>query len=162
PAFFISASKGIPQAASLEIVNHEREPLALELPRSAPLGARLETLEPGQRFRLSVNVPADAPAGRKSERLELKTSNPRKPALLIGLNTIVHERVYTFPDTLDLGAGGSQTLMVYQTGGSDFKVETRTDVPGLTVNAERGPQGDRVQLSVALAETAQRSAVHGT
>jgi hypothetical protein len=159
PAFFIATTKGTAKSSSLEIVNRESAPVTLELPPGAPFDAKLETVEPGRRFRLSVSVPENAQAGRMSQRLELKTSSARSPVLRIAVNTMVRERVYTFPDSVDLGAGGAQTLMVYQTGGHDFAVETRTDVPGLSVAAERGPQGDRVQLTI---DAAQPGPVHGT
>ena len=158
PAFFISTSRGAAKSASLEIVNREKTALALQVPaKAAALGARLETLEPGKRFRLTVDVPADAPPGRRSDRIELATSSARKPVLFVGLNTLVRERVYTFPESVDLGrlSGGPgaetrQTLMAYQTGGRDFRVEASSDIPGLTVRAEPGPQGDRVQLTIGV------------
>jgi hypothetical protein len=84
--------------------------------------------------------------------------------LSIAANSYLHERVYTFPDVVDLSAlrlGDmhmnpdllrvvSQTLMVYQWGGSDFKVNFRTDLPVLDLKAERGPKGDRYQTTITL------------
>jgi len=170
PAFFISTSKGTAKSASLEIVNRESTPLALQVPaKAAAQGARLETVEPGKRYRITVDLPAAAPAGRRSDRIELETSSARTPTLLIGLNTLVRERVYTFPEGVDLGssargaAGGDQTLMVYQTGGKDFRVQASSDVPGLTLRAEPGPQGDRVQLTIGLDRTrAKAGPIAGT
>ena len=40
--------------------------------------------------------------------------------------------------------------MVYQTGGRDFFVKSGSTVPGLELAAERGPQGDRVQITASL------------
>ena len=40
--------------------------------------------------------------------------------------------------------------MVYQSGGSEFRVNVRSDLPALTVRAERGPKGDRYQLTLTL------------
>jgi hypothetical protein len=37
-----------------------------------------------------------------------------------------------------------------QEGGTDFKVQLSTDVPGLSLKSERGPQGDRYQAEVSL------------
>ena len=46
--------------------------------------------------------------------------------------------------------GLSQTLMIYQAGGRDFRVTPSTNVPALEVTSQRGPRGDRVQLTVSL------------
>ena len=167
PAFFISTSKGAAKSASLEIVNREEAPLALEAPAGAPFPATLETLEAGKRFRLTVTVPPTATPGRLNQRLELRTSSQRQPVLYVGLNSIVRERVYTFPDAVDFGRvhggrPGGQTLMVYQSGGKGFNVEPRSDIPGLAIAAEPGPQGDRVQLTLTLPADAKPGPVKGT
>jgi hypothetical protein len=79
-------------------------------------------------------------------------------------NTYLHERVYTFPDEVDLGAlryedvqrnpgllqAAGQTLMIYQEGGSDFQVNLKTDLPALNLKWERGPKGDRYQVTATL------------
>jgi hypothetical protein len=170
PAFFIATSKGVAKSASLEIVNREQAPLTLQVPPGAPYAPVLETLDPGKRYRLTVTVPADAPPGRKAQRLELRTSSERRPTLFVGLNSVVRERVYTFPDSVDLGlvhrdrrgGGNSQTLMVYQSAGERFRVDASTDVPGLAIDADPGPKGDRVQVTVSVTPGAQPGPVKGT
>ena len=170
PAFFIATSKGVAKSASLELVNRETAPLTLEVPMGAPYSPRLETLEPGKRYRLTVTVPADAPPGRKAQRLELKTTSERRPTLFLGLNSVVRERVYTFPDAVDLGqvhrdqprGSPSQTLMVYQAGGSGFRVEPTSDIPGLAIDADPGPKGDRVELRVSVTKDARPGPMKGT
>jgi len=106
----------------------------------------------------------DGPSGRKTEPIIVETSSEELPALEIAANTFLHERVYTFPDSVDLGAIPvsqirnnpgllsmlAQTLMVYQEGGSDFRATLRSDLPGLTLKWERGPKGDRYQTTIAL------------
>jgi hypothetical protein len=157
PAFFIATSKGIAKSASLEIVNREEKPLELHVPSDSLYPLKLETIEPGRRFRLTVDVPATANPGRQKQRLDLKTSSTRKPVLFVGLHSVVRDRVYTFPDTVDFGLvhlggpGDAQTLMVYQSGGKGFQVKGRSDIPGLDIKAEPGPQGDRVQLTLSMA-----------
>ena len=47
-------------------------------------------------------------------------------------------------------AGVAQTLMVYQVDGTDFQIRLDTDVPGLHLKSERGPAGDRHQITVQL------------
>jgi hypothetical protein len=167
PAFFISTSKGTPKSASLEIVNREDKPVELQVPADSLYPLQLETLEPGRRFRLTVNVPATAAPGRQKQRLELKTSSARKPVLFVGLHSVVRERVYTFPEVVDFGLvhpGGprdAQTLMVYQSGGKAFQVKARSDIPGLDIKAEPGPQGDRVQLTLSMAPGAKPGPLSG-
>ena len=157
PAFFISTPRGVARSASLEIVSREGAPLALDVVKQ-PEGyaVALEPLEPGRRYRLTLTVPADAPAGRRKDRVQLKTSSQARPAIFIEVNTVVRDRVYAFPDAVDFGhvhpgSGAAQTLMVYQTGGRSFSVQASSDVPGLRVAVEPGPQGDRVQLTLTLA-----------
>lgn len=163
PAFFISTPKGVAKTESLEIVNHEKQPLTLTL-KPAPAAmyqAKLETLEAGRRFKLSVTVPASAPAGRISERLELASSSVARPLLPVGLNVIVRERVHTFPDAVDFGtlrrgelgaasAANTQTLMVYQTDGKALQVKASSSVPGLQLSVEHSKQGDRAQVTASL------------
>src|SRR6185503_8052578 len=80
------------------------------------------------------------------------------------------ERIYTFPEVVQLGAlpmslietnpgaveQSAQTLMVYQQGGTDFQVKLHTDVPALDLRGERGPKGDRYQVTVSLIRDAVR------
>jgi hypothetical protein len=70
-----------------------------------------------------------------------------------------------FPESVDLGAlrlddirrnpelvnSAAQILMIYRKGTADFQVKVTTDVPELAVKAERGPLGDRYQITVHLA-----------
>jgi hypothetical protein len=84
--------------------------------------------------------------------------------LTIVANTLLRERVYSFPDAVDFGTIRlsdidrapqllprlAQTLMVYQFGGTDFNVSLRTDLSQLAFRSERGPQGDRYQNTLTL------------
>jgi hypothetical protein len=125
---------------------------------------KLETLDEGRRYRLTLLLNPDGPAGRHSESIVLKTSSRREPTITVAANTYLRERVYTFPDAVDLGTVRltdvdrdpnllerlAQTLMVYQFGGSDFSVSVRSDLPELDLSSERGPQRDRFQTTVRL------------
>jgi hypothetical protein len=163
-AFFVSTARGSAKSAELEIISHEDEALGLWITHApTALGVRLESIEAGRRYRLSLRVPSDAAAGRAIDRIELRTSSDLKPVLRIAVNTVVRERVHTFPDVVDLGTLRrreaprpelAQTLMVYQTGGHDFNVEASTDVPGLRLQSQPGPTGDRVQVTVWCAQPA--------
>jgi hypothetical protein len=99
------------------------------------------------------------------------------PHLRIEANTLLRERVHTYPDAVDLGSIPistirrsadalqqlAQTVMVYQAGGRDFRISAATDVPGLAIRAAAGPQGDRHQLTLTLdADQAKVGPIRGT
>ena len=166
PAFFVAGLRGKEMSASVEIINHELQPLhivKIEHPTDR-FTTVLETLQPGQRYRLTLILKPDGPGGRKTEPITVATSSDAQPTLEITANTFLHERVYTFPDAVDLGAIPisqiqknpgllsmlAQTLMLYQEGGSDFRAALRTDLPGLKLKWERGPKGDRYQTTIGL------------
>jgi hypothetical protein len=166
PAFFLAGRRGEAREASLEIVNHDPEPLVIDVVGHATdrFTTRLDTVEPGERFRLTLLLRPDGPGGPHTEPIVLRTSNPREPTVTVMANTILRERVYTFPETLDLGTlslrriqqDGSilklatQTLMVYQLGGTDFRTVVRASLPQLQISSERGPMGDRYQNTITL------------
>jgi hypothetical protein len=83
--------------------------------------------------------------------------------LRVQANTYVRTRVYNFPDTVDMGAlpykiatdaktvqSLSQTLMVYRPNTRDFKVEATVNLDFVSLESERGPDGDRYQLTLTL------------
>jgi len=166
PAFFVSSLRGEGASASLEIINHEAEPLRITgiEHQSERFTTALETVEPGQRYKLTLLLKPDGPGGRKTEPISVATSSHVQPALEITANTFLHERVYTFPDSVDLGGIPisqirknpgllsmlAQTLMVYQEGGCDFRATLRSDLPMLNLKWERGPKGDRYQATISL------------
>ena len=166
PAFFVAGLRGKEMSASVEIINHEPQPLRIikiEHPTDG-FTTVLETLQPGQRYKLTLILKPDGPSGRKTEPISVATSSDAQPTLEIIANTFLHERVYTFPDSIDLGAIPisqirknpgllsmlAQTLMVYQEGGSDFRATVRADLPELKLKWERGPKGDRYQTTIAF------------
>jgi len=70
------------------------------------------------------------------------------------------EDLKAHPDLLQRTA---QTLMVYQSGGADFQVKLRTDLPVLDLKSERGPKGDRYQSTVTLiGEKLQAGPIEGS
>ena len=104
------------------------------------------------------------PAGRQRTTILVRTSSPTTPVLRITAYTSLRERVYTFPEAVDVGVlrladiqahpdllrRTAQTLMVYQVGGSNFQVSARTDLPMLDLASERGLAGDRYQITATL------------
>jgi hypothetical protein len=166
PALFLSATRGESSRQSIELVNHEATPLAITdvVHTSDHFTTRIDAIEAGRRFRLTLQSKPDAPAGRHSDRIILKTSSPTTPTLAVQANTLIHDRVYTFPDSVDMGALPltqvranpamlktlAQRLMVYSAGATDFAVRATTDVPGLRLSAERSAAGDRWQITATL------------
>jgi hypothetical protein len=165
-AFFVTGGRQTPAHASIEIVNHQKAPLritSLEYPRER-FDARLESIDAGSRYRLTITLRTDAAAGVREDVIQLHADDGR--VLRVAANTRLRERVYTFPDDVDLGTiphslldddGGdlpAQTLMVYQVGGGDFQARFTTDIKGLAIAAERGPKGDRWQATVTLERSA--------
>jgi len=165
-AFFVTGDRQTPAHASIEIVNHQDAPLRitrLEYPRER-FDARLESVEEGRRYRLSIALRTNTTAGVRRDVIQLHSDDGR--VLRVAANTRLRERVYTFPAEVDLGTiphslldddgGGppAQTLMVYQVGGGDFQARFTTDVKGLAIATERGPNGDRWQATVTLERSA--------
>jgi len=166
PAVYLAMLLGQPMEGSVDLINHETAPF--EVLGIAGAGARLktrvQTLQAGRRYRLLVSVKGEAPLGKRSDTLMVRTSSPTTPLVKITVTTYVHDTVYTFPDSVDLGdlplsaiqgdpgllQRSAQTLMVYQEGGTQFKVSLSTNVPGLILQSEPGPAGDRWQITIAV------------
>jgi hypothetical protein len=171
-AFFVTGDRQTPARASIEIVNHQEAPLRitrLEYPTDR-FDARVEPVEAGRRYRLSITLRTDAAAGVREDVIQLHADDGR--ILRVAANTRLRERVYTFPAEVDLGTiphslldgdGGlpAQTLMIYQVGGGDFQARFTTDVKGLAITAERGPKGDRWQATVTLERSAAAGPIQG-
>ncbi len=165
-AFFVTTQRGRSEEQSIEIIGHEQEPLAiLKVDHSADrFTTRLETMEPGKRYRLTLAIKPDGPGGKYTEIIKLHTSSSAVPILEIPANTNLRERVHTFPDLIDLGSlpmsllvmdplaatRSAQTLVLYQEGGSNLQAEFSTDLPMVRVVAERNWKGDRYQATVVL------------
>jgi Protein of unknown function (DUF1573) len=160
PAFFVAGQRGQGNQAAIEIVNHESEPLRIEkIEHPADrFTTQVEVLKLGQHYRLTLALKPDGPRGRAAGTILIRTSSRRMPVLKVGANTYLYERVHAFPDVVDLGtwraaeaSGAAVTLMVHQEGGSDFKAHLSSDIPGLSLKAERGPKKDRYQVEITLA-----------
>jgi hypothetical protein len=166
PALFAATQRGEPRQVFVDIINHEADPLVIEaLEHSTErFTTRLETVEAGRRYRLHLNLNPSGPAGKHKENIRIRMAGKRHAALTIPAYTNLRERVYTFPDAVDLGrlrladvearpdmlTQTAQTLMVYRPGQSDFEVKMRTDLPEIHLQWERGPHGDRYQARVML------------
>ena len=159
PAFYVAGLRGLGGQRAIEIVNHESDPLRIEkMDHSTErFTTKLETLQAGQRYRLTLMLNPQGPGGKAVDTIVLRTSSKRIPVLKIDANTYLYERVRTFPDIVDLGTlpvdestRAALTLMIYQEGGSDFQAKLSTDVPALRLKWERGPKGDRYQATITF------------
>jgi hypothetical protein len=164
-AFFVATQRGVAKEATLDLVSHEPDAVDIRavVHDSTRFTTRVEAIDPGRRYRLHLRLAGEGPAGKRTEPITVSTSSARSPSVQILANTHVYERVHTFPDAVDmgaltqaelrspaLGARRAQTLMVYQAGGTDLRVDAEVDVPGLVLHGERGPAGDRVQITVGV------------
>ena len=166
PAFFVATGRGHPKQASLQIVNHDTQPLAISGIdcSSKRFSLHLQTNQVGQLYTLFLELSGKGATGRMAQPITLHTSNKKEPVVLIGANTYIYERVHTFPDELDFGTLDSaaantnqtyrktltQVLVVYQDGGTNFQVTASTDLPFLTTQAEPSATGKQVQIEVGL------------
>ncbi len=166
PIFIVAGQRGANRQAAIDIINHEAEPLLLESIKhpEGRFSTELRTIDAGQRYRIILTLNPDGPGGKKTETILVRTSSPTMPVLSIVAHTYLRERVYTFPDAVDLGTlrlpdikanphllqQTAQTLMVYQSGGEDFRIKLHTDLPFLELKTVRGPMGDRYQNTVNL------------
>jgi hypothetical protein len=164
PAFFVSVQRGKTNEASLQLINHEPTPLqilAIEH-TSSRFTTRLLANEPGQRYTLTLALRGEGHSGPLAEKIRLRTSSLRQPILTIGANTLVKERVYTFPQDVDFKSVDltelrkkpaltnlvTQTLMVYQQGGTNFDLTAKISLPFLHVEAEPARSHDRWQITI--------------
>jgi len=166
PAFFVSTGRGKSKETSIQLINHDKEPLeitGIECP-STRFSLRLETNQLGERYTLFLKLKGEGKTGRASDPITLHTSNKKEPVLLIGANTFIHGRVHTFPEDLDFGTIDAarvrtndalrktltQVLMVYQDAGTNFQVTAKTDLPFLHILEQPSKTGEQVQIELAL------------
>ena len=167
PAFFVSTQRGEHKTTSIEIKNHQPDPLDISnvIYSGSRFTTKLETLEEGQHYRLSLTLKGDGPAGRQSEPITLVTSSRERPFLELQAHTNINERVYTFPPALDFETinvaalkarpemvrSFSVELTVYQKGGTNFQVYfVQTDVPFLRLTTFQGDRKDRFGIQVEI------------
>lgn len=164
PVFYLAGHNGETASQSIEVVNNEPQPLTLALASTPPEGMKLtiDPVEPGRRYRVTLHLLAHGPIGERTDTFMLSTGLETGPRLSLRAQTRRRARVYTFPESVDLGAirlrelkadrlRFAQTLMIYQRGGRSFEATARSSSPSISVTLSRGPQGDRYQATVAYA-----------
>jgi hypothetical protein len=165
PVFFVATHRGEDKQASIDIINHRTQPLNILRVESQSnrFDVDLETLSPGQKYRLTLSLRGSAPAGKETGPIRLITDEASGNDMTIQANTLIRERIYTFPESIDMGslpidmlkdqsavAQLAQTLMVYRLGTEDFRITASTDLDSIQLQSERGPMGDRFELTVTL------------
>lgn len=157
------AAKGQSRMGTLELINHEPEPLRIlgvEHPTDR-FTSRLETIEDGRRYRLVLALRPDGPLGRGQQVLRITTSSKTSPVLEIPVGTRLTEKVYTSVTALDLGIlrlaelrNGPEVQVeefaVFQTGGTDFRITHSTDLKMLHLTSDRDPRGGYYVIHIAL------------
>jgi Protein of unknown function (DUF1573) len=166
PIFFLSTLRGQEKTASLEIINHEPDSLeirSVENPSSRFI-PKLETLEAGRRYRLSLTMTGNGTAGRAADTVTLVTSSRSQPFLEIRANTMLNERVHSFPDAIDFGPisaaylkahpeelqAMAKRVMIYQEEGKNFQVSATTDVPFLITSTSQAQLKDRYEVRLSV------------
>jgi hypothetical protein len=164
PAFFVSVQRGQTNHASVQLINHEETPmqiLGIEH-TSTRFKTHLATNEPGQRYTLTLTLRGDGQSGHVGERIVVRTSSRKQPVVRIAANTLIKERVNTFPPEVDFKSVDAtalrqrpelvdlvtQTLMVYQHGGTNFALTAKISLPFLQVDAEPAKTRDRWQITI--------------
>jgi len=166
PIFFVSTLRGQDKTASIEIINHEPDPFDIENVENpcSRATAKLETIDPGRRYRLSLTMNGNGAAGRAADTIMLTTSSRAHPFLQIRANTNLNERVHAFPDTIDFGEISARVLRanpnlvgelmqrvtIYQEGGKEFKISAATDVPFLGVATSQEQLKDRFEVRLSV------------
>lgn len=165
PAFYVVTNQGKNKSASIEIINHRDRPLniARAFSNSDRFTTKLETITPGEHYRLELLLDGSAATGEKSEKILLQTDESSNEGMYIQANTIIREQVFTAPNIIDMGAlpmhvatdataaeSLAQILMVYRPDTTDFEIKASVSLDYITIKSERGPDGDRYQLTLTL------------
>lgn len=179
PVLRVAAPRGRSSRGSVEIINLEAAPFRiLRIDHSGDrFTTRVETIEPGRRYRLVLTLKPDGPGGENTETLLLHTSSPTTPTLRVIAHTALLERVFATPGRVELGSLSLAAIRanpdllrrfkpivtVHQIGGADFQVEARTDLPFLVLRLTRAAEGNRYRITISLtAEKLRRGTIQGS
>ena len=166
-AFYVATTRGESKTVTIDVINHEDEPLKLLGVDSTSTRFKVstETVVDGKHYRLNLTMSGDGAPNPVAEKIVVATNSKRQPTLSILANTLIKERVYTFPNEVDFGALPlsdvkntprlaetlSQTLMIYRNKGTnDFEVTAVTDLPFVKLVIEPSDKKDRFKITAAL------------
>jgi hypothetical protein len=162
-----------------EIINHEPDPFEIMGVEntSRRFAVETETLEPAWRYRLSLTMKGDGPAGRMADTLTVVTTSRAHPFIEVQANANLNERVHAFPRCDWLrehqhrlteirlsGSGGFLSkLDGVSGGGKDFRVIAQTHLPFLQLSTFQADLKDRYGIRLTLLpENLKSEAVIGT
>ena len=147
-------------------MNHLERPLTIQggTTTNERYATGLATVEPGQRYRLVLAMTGRGASGRQTDTIALQTDDAAMPVVSVPARTLLRERVYTFPESVDFGQVGAASpqgerpvetaLMIYQKNGEDFQIQVASDLPFLEIRPEKSTTyGDRWQILCSLDPT---------
>ena len=153
------------------VINHQDRPLALlgAASDNANFHVRTETLEAGQRYRLTLALDPATPPGRDSAIITVRTDSPEYRTLTILGRAFVDDIVSTSLskidfsqvsyDHLDMQGVGDKIVLVRKYRGTDFQVlKATTDVPCIDVEVVPQKRGESFLVNVSIVK---RRAPHG-
>ena len=161
---YLSLFKGESAAQTVTIINND-ESRPLEITRIERRGehfvAELHTPRSGDVHNIVLTIPSDTAPGRYLEALEIHTDDPTRSPLMIGVNNLVKENLYTFPQILEFNTmHGSQvtgqvtqSLLVKKREGQ-FEINRVTStIPFLAIEREPDGKSGTFRLDVSIDST---------
>jgi hypothetical protein len=161
---YLSIFKGESAEQTVTIINND-ETHPLQITRIERRGqhfvAHLDTLETGKVHNIVVKVLSNTPPGRYFEALEIHTDDPTHSPLMIGVNIVVKENLYTFPHILEFDTGdGSQVagqfahwlLVKKREGQFEIKRVTST-IPSLRTARQPEGKSETFRIDVSIDST---------
>ena len=161
---YLCTFKGESAAQTVTIINND-ESRPLEITRIERRGehfvAELHTPRSGDIHNIVLTIPSDTAPGRYLEALEIHTDDPRRSPLMIGVNILVKENLYTFPQILEFSTmHGSQvtgqvtqSLLVKKREGQ-FEINRVTStIPFLAIQREPDGKSGTFRIDVSIDST---------
>lgn len=161
---YLSTFKGESAAQTVTIINND-ESRPLEITRMERRGghflAELHTPRSGNVHNVLLTIASNTPPGRYLEALEVHTDDPTRSPLMIGVNILVKENLYTFPQILDFNTmHGSQvtgqvtqSLLVKKREGQ-FEINRVTStIPFLAIEREPDGKSGTFRIDVSIDST---------
>lgn len=175
--YFFDVIRGQTPHKDLELINHQDRPLTvLEVKSGTPryFETALETLEAGQRYKLTLKLASDAPRGNRQERILVVTDSPDLPEIPIYPRAAIREVVDAKPDRVHFSTMTFESLRqeglterhlrVSKHQGQDFKLlDVSADVSFVEAEATEETPGQAYIVTVRIdAEKAVRGEIAGT
>jgi hypothetical protein len=173
---YFFSTRGAPEQREIMVTNHLSTPLTIRSATSSNpvFSVRQQTLEAGKRYKLTVALDPNAPAGRHEGTITLATNQPAYASVPIKALAIVNDVVSTSPkvvafssilmESADAPVVGRKEVVVRKQGGTDFKVlRAATDVPFLAVEVKPGRRPNDFVVHVRIVKSrAKRGDFGGT